>query len=101
VSAPPFRLVVTPDARKVIDSLRAPTYRTKEKKVAKALRLLQDAGPSHPGLNSHRYESITGPAGEEVWESYVENRTPSAWRIWWSYGPEPGHITIVMIGPHP
>ncbi len=36
-----------------------------------------------------------------LWESYVENKTPSAWRVWWIYGPADGQITIVTIGPHP
>jgi hypothetical protein len=34
-------------------------------------------------------------------ESYIENRTPSAWRIWWYFGPKDGQLTVVMIGPHP
>jgi hypothetical protein len=31
----------------------------------------------------------------------VENDAPSAWRIWWFYGPDRGEITVVNIGPHP
>jgi hypothetical protein len=52
-------------------------------------------------VKSHKYASIWGPDGEEVWESYVENRTPGAWRIWWIYGPAADTLTIVTIGPHP
>ncbi len=55
----------------------------------------------HTGLHSHKYHSITGPNGEDVWESYVENRTPGAWRIWWIYGPDADTLTVVTIGPHP
>jgi len=40
-------------------------------------------------------------------DSYVENRTPGAWRIYWMYGPneirddvEIAVITVLMIGPH-
>lgn len=64
-------------------------------------RLLRDIGPGHPGLNSHKYHSLTGPRGEEVWESYVENNTPGAWRLWWVYGPGADTLTIVTVGPHP
>jgi len=42
-----------------------------------------------------------GPAGEEVFEAYAENRTPAAYRIFWYYGPEADQITIVAINPHP
>ena len=39
--------------------------------------------------------------GIKVWESYLENNTPAAGRIFWSYGPQKGDITIVGIEPHP
>jgi len=102
VTAPPFKLKYADEASDVIADLAAKRqYADKLAKVRKALRLLREAGPSYPGLQSHRYQSIKGPNGEEVWESYAENRTPSAWRIWWSYGPDEDMITIVAIGPHP
>jgi hypothetical protein len=100
VSAPPYVLQYTAEAEKVIEDLRSPQYRTKLKKVRKALRLLQNPGPSHPGLSSHRYQSVPGPGGAALWESYVENRTPSAWRVWWIYGAA-DDIVVVTIGPHP
>ena len=56
--------------------------------------------PTYPGLHSHKYRSIHGSAGEDVWDSYVENHTPSAWRIFWHYGPGSGTITIITIGPY-
>ena len=102
MSAPPFQLLYTREAERVLDDLRAKKqYEAKLKKVRKALRLLQDAGPRHPGLHSHDYQSVPGPGGATLWESYVENKTPSAWRIWWIYGPDDAQITIVTIGPHP
>lgn len=102
MSAPPYDLVYTTEAEKVINDLRSKAqYATKLKKVRKALRLLADPGPTYPGLNSHQYQSVKGPGGEPVWESYVENHTPSAWRIWWIYGPDADMITVVTIGPHP
>ncbi len=84
-----------------MEDLKSPQYRAKAKKVAKALRLLETVGPSYPGLNSHQYHTYVGPRGEPLWESYVENRTPSAWRIWWGYGPGAAELTILTIGPHP
>jgi hypothetical protein len=101
MSAPPFILLYTDEARTIMDDLLTRPRDVKTKKVNKALRQLRDAGPSYPGLESHKYQSLTGPNGEDVWESYVENRTPSAWRIWWVYGGGADSITIVTIGPHP
>jgi hypothetical protein len=97
VNAPPSQLLYTREAERVLDNLRAKKqYEAKLKKVRKALRLLQ-----HPGLHSHDYQSVPGPGGVTLWESYVENKTPSAWRIWWIYGAGDAQITIVTIGPHP
>ena len=101
MSAPPFTLFYTDEALSVIKDLEGPAYIGKMKKVKKTLRMLCDVGPSHPALNSHKYQSISGPNGEDVWESYVENQTPGAWRLWWVYGPNSDAITIITIGPHP
>lgn len=101
MSAPPFILLYTDESLRIMEDLLTRPRDVKTKKVQKALRLLRDVGPSHPGLESHKYHSLTGPNGEDVWESYVENRTPPAWRIWWVYGPNPDTLTITTIGPHP
>lgn len=101
MSAPPFALVFTDEALHVLTDLEKPAYAEKLTKAKKTLRLLRDVGPSHPGLNSHTYQSLSGPDGEDVWESYVENKTPGARRIWWLYGPTPDTLTIVTLGPHP
>lgn len=96
-----FRLVLTDEAFEVLKDLEgAQQYEAKLRKVRRTLGRIQ-VNPRHPGLNSHKYQSIQGVNGEEVWESYVENRTPSAWRVFWHYGPDKGVITIVTIGPHP
>ncbi len=97
----PFRLLVTDEAEAVLIDLAASAqYEKKLGKVRRTLGRIQQ-NPRHPGLNSHKYDSITGVNGEDVWESYVENRTSSAWRVFWHYGPGQGVITIVTIGPHP
>lgn len=79
----------------------------KLKKVRKALALLE-TDPRHPGLNSHKYESFPGHPDDKVWDSYVENRTPGAWRVFWMYGPDEKRdsetvsiITILALTPHP
>lgn len=72
----------------------------KLKKVRNALGHLQ-ADPRYPGLHSHKYTSLHGQKGEEVWDSYVENNVPSAWRVFWHYGPGDRVITVLLITPHP
>lgn len=101
MSAPPFVLVYANEAALVLQALGKKEYADKLRKVRKALRLLAEQGPTCPALHSHQYQSVKGPHGETIWESYVENHTPSAWRMWWIYGPGEDTITVVTIGPHP
>ena len=70
------------------------------KRLGKAMRLLSD-DPRHPGLHSHEISALTARAGIKVWESYLENNTPSAGRLFWAYGPGQGDITILGVEPHP
>ena len=60
-----------------------------------------EANLRHLGLKTHKYDSLTGPNKEEVFEAYVENTTPRAFRIFWYYGPDSGVITVFTITPHP
>ena len=72
------------------------------KQVVKCIELLQ-ANPRPPGLNTHEYSSIENPydPATKVFEAYVQNRTPGAYRIFWCYGPKKDEITIIAITPHP
>ena len=77
------------------------------KQVNKALGFLE-TNPNHPRLNSHEFTSLRGANGEKVFESYAQNNTPGAYRIFWHYGPDQVAgkkripvITIVAIAPHP
>ncbi len=96
-----FELRFTGRASIQLDALESDISLAKRlKAVRKALGLLE-ANPRHPGLNTHKFESIKGPNGEEVFEAYAENKTPDAWRIFWIYGPGRNQITILAITPHP
>lgn len=72
------------------------------KQVEKCVRLLLE-NPRHPGLNTHEFVSIEHPydSRQKVFEAYVQNRTPGAYRLFWCYGPDKGEITIIAITPHP
>ena len=96
-----FELKFTDRASAVLDNLEADSGLAKRlKAVRKALGYLE-TNPRHPGLNTHKYDSIKGPNNEEVFEAYAENKTPAAWRIFWHYGPGRKSITILAITPHP
>lgn len=72
------------------------------KQVVKCVELLL-ANPRHTSLNTHEYHSIENPydPAAKVFEAYVQNRTPGAYRIFWCYGPKKNDITIIAITPHP
>ncbi len=70
------------------------------KSVNKALGYLEN-NPRHPSLNTHKYSSLVGENGEDIFEAYAENNTPQAYRIFWHYGPDKKQITIISIIPHP
>lgn len=70
------------------------------KKVRKALALLEE-NPWHPGLRANPLRSLSGPAGESVFEAVVEDLASDAWRMWFWTGPGRAEITVLEIGPHP
>ena len=70
------------------------------KQMGKAMWLLSQ-DPRHPGLRSHEIPPLSARYGTKVWESYLENDTPGAGRIFWVYGPDQGDITIIGLEPHP
>jgi hypothetical protein len=74
------------------------------KNVLRAVRKtlgFMETNLKHPSLQTHEYTSLKGPRGEKVFEAYVQQRTPSAYRIFWYYGPQRDQITIAAITPHP
>jgi hypothetical protein len=92
-----FALLFTPSAESDRDSITDPK---RAKTVRNTLAKLAN-DPGYQGLATHHYVAFDTVSEQRVWESYVENQTSSAWRIWWAYGPEREQITVLMIGPHP
>ena len=69
-------------------------------KWGKALRFLSQ-DPLYPGLHTHEIEPLTRRYGVKVWQSYLENKTSRAMRMYWVYGPNRQDITIIGLEPHP
>lgn len=69
-------------------------------KLIKALKLLE-SNPRSNSLATHEIDALSFKYGFKVFQSYLENKVPSAGRIFWAYGPEKSQITILAIEPHP
>ena len=70
------------------------------KKWGKALKLLS-ADPGYPSLQTHEIEPLSKRYGMKEWQSYLENKTSGAMRMYWVYGPDQKDITIIGLEPHP
>ena len=70
------------------------------KKWVKALGYLS-ADPRHNSLGSHEINELTQKYGFKIFQSYLENKTPAAGRMFWAYGPDKGDITVLAVEPHP
>ena len=94
------------DAKAAFDNRKGAGKSTKAeglfKQVQKCIELLAH-NPRHPGLQTHEYHSLPHPYDpkQKVFEAYPQNRTPSAYRVFWCYGPGKNQITILAITPHP
>ena len=70
-----LRLTFTDEAARTLKEME----RRKDPKLKEARRTLglMENDLRHPGLRTHEFSSLSGPDGEKVFESYVENRTPA------------------------
>lgn len=94
------KLIYTDKAKENLVKLKKQGQFEKLKKIKQTLEKISD-NPRYSGLHTHKYKGIKGYNGEDVFQSYVENRTSGAFRIFWHYGPEERVITIAAITPHP
>ena len=57
--------------------------------------------PMYPSLHTHEIEPLSRRYRMKVWQSYLENKTSKARRMYWVYGPDQKDITIIGLEPHP
>jgi hypothetical protein len=96
-----FELIFTPQADSDFREIENdPSKKNILKALTKTLGFLE-TNLKHPSLNTHEFTSLNGPNGEKVFEAYVQQKTPAAYRIFWYYDPDRKQITIVAITPHP
>ena len=53
------------------------------RKLVKTLGYLSQ-NPRHSGLASHEIDSLTRKHGFKIFQSYLENHTPAAGRLFWA-----------------
>ena len=98
-----FELVFTASAQRELERLEStPRHEGLVKQIKKSLGFLQH-NPKHSSLQTHPYTLIENPYDpkQKVFEAYAQQHTPSAYRIFWCYGPKKGQMTIIAITPHP
>jgi hypothetical protein len=102
------KLLFAEQAAQSLHDLRAtPANAGLLRQIEKTLGLIE-TNLRHPSLHTHKYEALSGPAGEAVFEPCVQNNTPGAYRVFFFYGPDRidgrkriAVITILAITPHP
>lgn len=95
-----FKLVFSEQAKLKLQALE--TDKSKKallKQLRKTLGFME-TNLKHPSLNTHKFDALECKLGN-VFETYVQNRTPGAYRIFWTYGPEKAQLYILDITPHP
>jgi len=96
-----FKLKYSDEAKGQFLELETSKNKLKQyKAVAKTLGLMQ-TNLRHPSWHTHKFDAIASPFGAEVFESYAQNKTPGAYRIFWCYGPARDELYIIAITPHP
>lgn len=70
------------------------------KKWGSALKKLA-SDPMYPSLHTHEIMPLSKRYGMKVWQSYLENQTSGARRMFWVYGPNQKDLTIIGLEPHP
>jgi len=95
------RLLFTPEADEKLSLLENDRSQKAALNAVRKCLGLMEKNLRHPSLQTHKYNTLAGPNGETVFESYAQQKTASAYRVFWYYGPATGQITIVTIVPHP
>ena len=94
-----FELIFSPRAaERYLDLENNPSKHSVYKQVTKSLNFLKE-NPRHPSLNTHKHHSLSEQYGIEVFEAYVQHRTPGAYRLFFYYSGKK-QITILAITPH-
>jgi hypothetical protein len=103
------KLLFTPIASGQLDALESgPSLAGVLKQVRKTLGYLE-TNLRAKSLQTHKHEALSRRYKKEIFEAYVQQDTPGAYRVFWHYGDDEidkrGRrtpcITVIFITPHP
>jgi hypothetical protein len=95
-----FSLHLTARAKATLELLEHDSGLAKRLTAVRKTLARLESNPRHPGLQNHKFQSLVGPNGEDVFEAYAEQSTSAAYRVFWCYGPDKGQITVIAITRH-
>lgn len=71
-----LQLFFTDQENKDLNKLETNNALLKRLKAVRKTLVHLETNPRHPSLNTHKYTSLEGPSGEEVFEAYAETKHP-------------------------
>jgi hypothetical protein len=95
-----FKLQFSEEAKLRLKELEADKSKKAILKHVRKVLGFMETNLKHPSLNTHKFDGIPCKLGE-VFETYAQNNTPGAYRIFWAYGPGQRELYIINIMPHP
>lgn len=95
-----FKLKFSNEACLALKALEADRSKTGLLKQVRKVLGFMETNLKHPSLQTHKFPPMPCDLGD-VFETYAQNKTPGAYRIFWAYGPGKGEIYILAITPHP
>ena len=95
-----FKLVFAERANEqYFEILDNPAKKNLAKQVEKTLEFLK-INPRHPSLHTHKNQQLSHFHKRPIFQVYVQNYTPGAYRIFFIYSAK-NEITITSIEAHP
>ena len=95
-----FKLMVSDEAKLKLKKLEKDKSKIGVLKQVRKVLGFMETNLKHPSLNTHKFYGVPCTLGD-VFETYAQNKTPAAYRIFWAYGPGKSDIYILDITPHP
>lgn len=95
-----FKLLFSEEAKLTLLEIEKDNARKGLLKQLRKVLGFMETNLKHPSLNTHKFSDMSCKLGD-VFETYAQNNTPGAYRIFWSYGPGKRQIFILAISSHP
>ena len=95
-----FNIKMTPFALKQYEEIKKQEPRQGLlKQIKKTIKFLRE-NPRHPSLHTHKNQKLSNRLGLDIFQVYVQNYIPGAYRIFFIYSAK-DEITITSIESHP